>query len=360
VSNVPSAAVKGRGAVTNPEGRFESLSREPVDDGWDLLEETAAAPLTEVRAEHARSIITRNDSPDIPFDQSINPYKGCEHGCIYCFARPSHAYLNLSPGLDFETKLFYKDNAAELLEQELRKPGYQCKPINLGSNTDPYQPIERKLLVTRSLLEVMARFRHPVTVVTKSALVERDIDLLAGMARSGLASVAISITTLRDDLKRSLEPRAPAPAVRLRAVRKLREAGVPVFVLFAPVIPFVNDAEMEQVLQTAAEAGALGAGYVFLRLPHELKEIFRAWLEAHVPQRAEHVMSLVRQSRGGKDYDAEWGQRMRGQGQFADLIAQRFRLACRRFSLNLRANWQLDTAQFRVPPQAGDQMGLGF
>jgi DNA repair photolyase len=360
VSNVPSAAVKGRGAVTNPEGRFESLVRERVDDGWDLLEEATSAPATEVRAEHARTIITRNDSPDIPFDQSINPYKGCEHGCIYCFARPSHAYLNLSPGLDFETKLFYKDNAAELLEQELRKPGYQCKPINLGSNTDPYQPIERKLRVTRSLLEVLARFHHPVTVVTKSATVERDIDLLAGMASSGLASVAISITSLRDDLKRSLEPRAPAPAARLRAMRTLRDAGVPVFVLFAPVIPFVNDAEMEQVLETAAEAGALGAGYVFLRLPHELKDIFRAWLEAHVPQRAEHVMSLVRQSRGGKDYDAEWGQRMRGQGQFADLIAQRFRLACRRFGLNLRANWQLDTTQFRVPPRAGDQMGLGF
>ncbi|MGH8457123.1 MAG: PA0069 family radical SAM protein [Stenotrophobium sp.] len=357
VSQVP---VKGRGAVSNPEGRFESLRRESVDDGWDLLEEAPAAPATVVRPEHARSIITRNDSPDIPFDQSINPYRGCEHGCIYCFARPSHAYLNLSPGLDFETKLFYKDNAAELLERELRKPGYQCKPINLGSNTDPYQPIERKLRVTRSLLEVLARFRHPVTVVTKSALIERDIDLLAGMARSGLASVAISITTLRDDLKRSLEPRAPAPAVRLQAARRLHEAGVPVFVLFAPVIPFVNDAEMERVLEAAAEAGARGAGYVFLRLPHELKEVFRAWLDAHFPQRAAHVMNLVQQARGGKDYDAQWGQRMRGQGPVADLIAQRFQLACRRLGLNQRANWQLDTRQFSVPARAGDQLGLNF
>ncbi|TXH04007.1 MAG: PA0069 family radical SAM protein [Nevskiaceae bacterium] len=355
--NTP-GAIRGRGAVSNPEGRFESTRREDFDDGWLIEEPPAAAPDTVVRAEPARSIITRNDSPDIPFERSINPYRGCEHGCVYCFARPSHAYLNLSPGIDFETRLFYKQDAARLLENELRKPGYRCLPINLGSNTDPYQPIERRLGVTRSLLEVLERFRHPVTIVTKSALVERDLDILARMAAAGLASVAISITTLRDELKRTLEPRAPAPAARLRAVRHLREAGVPVFVLAAPIIPCVNDDEIERILEAAAEAGATGAGYVFLRLPHELKDIFRAWLDVHLPQRAEHVMSLIQQSRGGKAYDAAWGQRMRGQGVFADLIAQRFALACRRLALNRVRDWRLDTAQFRVPPQAGDQMTL--
>ncbi|WP_206362889.1 PA0069 family radical SAM protein [Stenotrophobium rhamnosiphilum] len=356
----PDQPIKGRGAVSNSEGRFESLRVENVHDGWDLLEELPSAPQTTVSRETAKSIISRNESPDIPYDQSINPYRGCEHGCIYCFARPTHSYLNLSPGLDFETKLFYKHNAAELLEKELSKPGYVCSSINLGSATDPYQPIEKKLMVTRSLLEVLARFQHPATVLTKSAMVERDIDLLAEMAQKQLVSVAISITSLRDDLKRTLEPRAASVAARFKAVRRLRDAGIPVFVLFAPVIPFVNDSELEEVIKQAAEAGAQGANYVFLRLPHELKEIFREWLQAHVPQKAEHVMSLVQQSRGGKDYDSEWGQRMRGQGVFADLIKQRFLLTCRRHQLQNRAVWRLDTTQFKVPPRSGDQMGLGF
>lgn len=355
---LPPAAIKGRGAVSNPEGRFESTRRESFDDGWLMEEMPSIAPQTVVRAEPARSIITANDSPDIPFAQSINPYRGCEHGCVYCFARPSHAYLNLSPGIDFETKLFYKQDAASLLEQALRKPSYRCTPINLGSNTDPYQPIERKLGVTRSLLEVLERFGHPVTVVTKSALIERDIDILGRMGRAGLASVAISITTLRDELKRTLEPRAPAPAARLRAVRRLREVGVPVFVLAAPIIPCVNDGEMEQILEAASSAGATGAGYVFLRLPHELKAVFRAWLDAHVPLRAEHVMSVVRQSRGGREYEATWGQRMRGQGVFADLIARRFDLACRRLRLDRVGSWRLDATRFKVPARAGDQMPL--
>ena len=360
MNRIPNQPIKGRGAVSNSEGRFESLRVESAHDGWDLLEELPSAPQTTVSRETAKSIISRNDSPDIPYDQSINPYRGCEHGCVYCFARPTHSYLNLSPGLDFETKLFYKDNAAALLEKELSKPGYQCSSINLGSATDPYQPIEKKLMVTRSLLEVLARFQHPATVLTKGTLVERDIDLLAGMAQKQLVSVAISITSLRDDLKRTLEPRAASVAARFRTVRRLSDAGIPVFVLFAPVIPFVNDSELEEVIKQAAEAGAKGANYVFLRLPHELKEIFREWLQAHVPQKAEHVMSLVQQSRGGKDYDSEWGQRMRGQGVLADLIKQRFLLACRRHQLQNRAVWRLDTTQFKVPPRSGDQMGLGF
>ena len=360
MNRIPDQPIKGRGAVSNTEGRFESLRVERMHDGWDLLEELPSAPQTTVTAETAKSIISRNDSPDIPYDQSINPYRGCEHGCVYCFARPTHSYLNLSPGLDFETKLFYKDNAAVLLEKELRKPGYQCSAINLGSSTDPYQPIEKKLMVTRSLLEVLARFQHPTTVLTKSALVERDIDLLAEMASKQLVSVAISITTMRDELKRTLEPRAASVAARFKAVRRLRDVGIPVFVLFAPVIPYVNDSELEQVIEAAAEAGAQGANYVFLRLPHELKEIFREWLQVHVPQRAEHVMSIVQQSRGGKDYDAAWGQRMRGQGVFADLIKQRFLLACRRHQLHNRAVWRLDTTKFSVPPTSGDQMGLDF
>jgi DNA repair photolyase len=360
MKRIPDQPIKGRGAVSNSEGRFESLRVERMHDGWDMLEELSSAPETTVTRESAKSIISRNDSPDIPYDQSINPYRGCEHGCIYCFARPTHSYLNLSPGLDFETKLFYKDNAAELLDRELRRPGYVCSSINLGSATDPYQPIERKLMVTRSLLEVLARFQHPATVLTKSAMVVRDIDLLAEMAQKQLVSVAISITTLRDDLKRTLEPRAASVAARFKAVRQLSDAGVPVFVLFSPVIPFVNDSELEEVIKQAAEAGAQGANYVFLRLPHELKEIFREWLQAHVPQRAEHVMSLVQQSRGGKDYDATFGQRMRGQGVFADLIKQRFLLACRRHQLQNRAVWRLDTTKFSVPTRSGDQMGLDF
>ncbi|MGH8442955.1 MAG: PA0069 family radical SAM protein [Nevskiaceae bacterium] len=352
---------KGRGAVSNPEGRFESLRKEAVDDGWGSLEEELPPLETTVTADPARTIISRNDSPDIPFRLSINPYKGCEHGCIYCYARPTHAYLNLSPGLDFETRLFYKENAAELLDRELRKPGYACEAITIGANTDPYQPVERKLKVTRSLLEVAQRFRQPVTLITKgAALVERDFDILAEMARSSLAAVGVSITSLDDGIKRTLEPRAASPASRLRLVRRLREAGVPVMVLVAPVIPFITDAELERILEAAAQAGAQAAGYVVLRLPWEVKDLFREWLAANFPLKAQHVMSLVRQMRGGKDYDAEFGQRMRGQGEFAGLLEQRFRLATRRLGLNRWGALRLDTSQFRVPPAAGPQLGLDF
>ena len=352
---------KGRGAVSNPEGRFESLRREAFDDGWSSPEEQLPPLETTVTADPARTIISRNDSPDIPFSQSINPYKGCEHGCIYCYARPTHSYLNLSPGLDFETKLFYKVNAAQLLDQELRKPGYVCESITIGANTDPYQPVERRLQVTRGILEVAQRFRQPVTIITKgAALVERDLDLLAEMAAAKLAAVGVSITSLDDDIKRTLEPRAASPARRLRLVRRLREAGVPVMVLVAPVIPFVTDAELERILEAAHEAGAQAAGYVLLRLPWEIKDLFREWLEAHFPLKAAHVMSLIRQMRGGKEYDSAYGSRMRGQGEFADLLEQRFRLATRRLGLNRWGALALDTSQFKVPAAAGPQLGLDF
>lgn len=354
-----SAPIKGRGATANPEGRFEPLRREDFHDGWETPEDPRPAPQTQVFIDHARTVIARNDSPDIPFRQSVNPYRGCEHGCVYCYARPAHAYLNLSPGLDFETKLFYKPDAAALLEQALRKPGYRPEWISLGANTDPWQPVERKLGVTRGILEVLARFRHPVGIVTKgAALIERDIDLLADMARDNLVMVAISVTTLDAELKRTLEPRASAPATRLRVMRRLAAAGVPVMVMFSPVIPFVNDAEMERVLEAARDAGARQARYVMLRLPHEVKDLFRDWLQAHLPLKAEHVMSLVQQMRGGKDYDSGFGTRMRGQGVYADVIAQRFGTACRRLGLEAGRAPALSTAHFRVPPQSGDQLGL--
>jgi len=348
---------KGRGAGSNGAGRFEATTRVAVDDGWGSLEAEPVKLETIVRAVVAKSIISRNNSPDIPFEQSINPYYGCEHGCIYCYARPSHGYLNLSPGLDFETRLFYKPNAAELLDAELRRPGYRVSPIALGANTDPYQPIEREHRVTRGILEVLARFRHPVSIVTRGVLIERDLDLLAAMARDNLVHVGITLTTLDPALKRTLEPRAAAPAARLRVMRQLADVGVPVRVMFSPVIPFVNDAELERVLEAGAEAGARAASYILLRLPHEVKDLFREWLDAHLPLKAEHVMSLINQSRGGKDYDAAWGTRMRGSGNFADLIAQRFRLARRRLRLDqARSGYNLDL--FRVPAKAGDQLGL--
>jgi DNA repair photolyase len=366
---------KGRGALSNPEGRFESRRVEPVDDGWSRpdapdqhtrpAERNAVSgadelpPLpTTVTAEPARTVISRNKSPDIPFTQSINPYRGCEHGCVYCYARPAHAYVNLSPGLDFETKLFYKQNAAQLLERELARPGYVCSPIALGSNTDPYQPIERRLGVTRSILEVVQRWRHPVTIVTKGRLVERDADILADLSRDGLAAVYVSITTLDPALKRGLEPRAPSPAARLRAMRHLSNAGVPVGVLMAPVIPAVNDGEIERVLEAAAQAGARWAGYVMLRLPHEVKDLFREWLHVHLPLRADHVISLIRQMRGGRENDPAFGSRMRGDGAYAQLIGQRFRTACQRLGLNRTAGPPLSTAYFRAPPGAGGQLQL--
>ncbi len=367
---------KGRGALSNPQGRFESRHVESVDDGWsqpDLSAEQtslrgadndpAAAdelpPLpTTVMAEAARSIISHNKSPDIPFEQSINPYRGCEHGCIYCYARPAHAYVNLSPGLDFETKLFYKQNAAQLLEQALSRPGYVCSPIALGSNTDPYQPIEHRLNVTRSILEVLQRCRHPVTIVTKGRLIERDADILADLARDALAAVYVSITTLDPALKRGLEPRAPSPAARLQVVRHLNNAGIPVGVLMAPVIPAVNDQEIERVLEAAAQAGARWAGFVMLRLPHEVKGLFDQWLRAHLPLRADHVMSLIRQMRGGRENDPGFGSRMRGDGAYAQLIAHRFQVACRRLDLNRTARAALSTAYFRAPPRADGQLKL--
>jgi len=434
-------ARKGRGAVSNITGRYEPRSSEATDDGWasgerfdDALNGIVGDPerpardgraggsesnrnramdgvskvqeppalQTTVLPEKAKSIITTNQSPDISFSQSINPYRGCEHGCIYCYARPAHAYVNLSPGLDFETRLFYKENAAALLEQELRKPRYKCSMISLGANTDPYQPIERKYRVTRSILEVLDRYNHPVGIVTKgAALLERDLDILSSMARRNLAMVFISITSLKDELKRTLEPRTSGPAARLRLIKKVAQAGIPVGTMFAPVIPFINDSELERVLEAAQAAGAEWAGYVMLRLPHEVAPLFREWLATHAPLKAEHVMSLVQQMRGGNAralndqapaaaaelddfnqellspsglaptqgaprslgrnpyYSAEWGTRHRGEGAYADMIAQRFQLACKRLGLN-RKRRTLDIAQFRPPVRAGDQMTLAL
>lgn len=349
---------KGRGAVSNDAGRFESRSVAPVDDGWDLAPEAEAPFQTIVAEVQAKSILTRNASPDIGFDQTINPYHGCEHGCIYCYARPSHSYLNLSAGLDFETRLFAKMNAAEVLEAELRRRSYQPVFTMLGANTDCYQPIEREYRITRGILEVLAKFRHPVGIITKGTLIERDLDLLADLARDHLVTVGITLTTLESGLKRTLEPRAPSPAARLKVMRKLADIGVPVRVMFSPVIPFVNDAELEAVLEAGRDHGATSASYVLLRLPHEVKDLFRDWLDAHLPLKAEHVMSLLNQMRGGKDYDASFGKRMRGEGAFADLISQRYRLATRRLGLD-RPRFEPDCTQFRVP-SAGGQAAFGF
>ncbi|WP_028079172.1 PA0069 family radical SAM protein [Solimonas soli] len=353
--------LKGRGTASRPEGRFEAARRERFDDGWLLDEESTPSPKTTLQVDQARSIISRNQSPDLPFTQTINPYRGCEHGCIYCFARPSHAYLNLSPGLDFETRLFYKPDAAALLEAELRKPGYRCETISLGANTDPYQPVERELKITRSLLEVMVRFRHPVGIVTKgAALLERDLDLLGDLARDGLVNVALSITTLRPELKRTLEPRAASGASRLRALKMLADAGVPTTVLYSPVIPFVNDAELEAILGAAREAGARQASYGMLRLPHEVKDLFREWLDTHVPLKAAHVLSLVEQMRGGRLNDPRFGTRMKGEGAYVQVIEQRFRIACRRLGYAGRGLPSLRCDAFRVPETSGHQLALAL
>ena len=347
--------IKGRGAASNSEGRFETTAREAVDDGWEREAEPAPHPATTVNEERARSIISRNESPDIPFEQSINPYRGCEHGCIYCYARPSHAYLNLSPGLDFETKLFVKTNAAELLRAEWAKPGYRVSPINLGANTDPYQPIERRYRITRQILEAMLEHRHPVSIVTKNAMVERDLDLLAPLARQNLVYVFVSVTSLDNKLASKLEPRASAPHRRIEAIRVLSEAGVPCGVLVAPIIPMLTDRWMEQILERARDAGAQMAGYTILRLPWELKTLVREWLELHFPERAEHVLSLVRQMRGGRDNDPRFGKRMRGEGEFAELIRQRFAIATRKFDLSRGRNLTLDCASFIAPRKATPQ-----
>ena len=359
------AAEHGRGATFNPANRFRREDREAYDDGWHGAETAAedvapqgvtppgVLPLkTTVTIQRARTIIARNASPDIPFTQSINPYQGCEHGCVYCYARPSHAYLDLSPGLEFETKLFAKPNAAALLRAELAKPGYRCDPIALGTNTDPYQPIEREWKITRQILAVLAEHEHPFSIVTKSTLIERDLDLIAPMAAKNMARVYFSITTLDRDIARTLEPRAAAPHRRLQAMKTLSAAGIPVGVLTAPIIPQLTDKDLEAILAAAAANGARFAGWIMLRLPREVAPLFRAWLDEHYPLRAAHVMSLLQQIRGGRDNDPNFGSRMRGAGEFADLIGKRFALACQRLGLN-RERAPLDTSQFRPPAITG-------
>jgi DNA repair photolyase len=349
---------KGRGSSSNVAGRFDSLTLEKADDGW--YQDEIVENLSEtVLPDRARSVITSNNSPDVGFEVSINPYRGCAHGCVYCFARPTHSYLGLSPGLDFETKLFYKADAVNILEAELAKPKYVCKTIALGINTDGYQPLEKRLQITRDILTVLTRCRHPVTIVTKSALIIRDLDLLTDLAKDKLVSVMVSVTSLTNDIKRTLEPRTASPQARLRVIEQLSQAGVPVGVLVAPVIPAITDHEIEDIMAAAKEAGASRAGYVLLRLPHELKIIFREWLAQHYPDRAKHVMSLINQSRGGKDYDSEFGTRMRGTGPYADLLRTRFDLAKRKLGFaGAEERYELDTSLFRPPLKSTPQLSL--
>jgi DNA repair photolyase len=345
----------GRGARSNASGRYERFAREAFDDGWSAGE---IQPLeTIVTPELVKSIISTNQSPDISFEQSVNPYRGCEHGCIYCYARPNHAYVGLSPGLDFETRLFVKANAAALLEQEFAGPGYRPRTIMMGGVTDIYQPIERGYGVTRSILEVMERWRHPVALITKSQLVIRDIDILARLAERGLVKAAVSVTTLERRISRVMEPRAAAPHRRIETIRMLSQAGVPTTVMVAPIVPAINDREIESILEECAKAGASAAGYVVLRLPLEIKDLFREWLNQHFPDRATRVMALVRQMRNGRDYDPQWTKRQRGEGPYAKLIADRFAAACRRFGLD-KPRLPLDCTQFRRPIDAGGQPDL--
>jgi len=357
-----SKARRGRGALSNPANRFEDRALEPFDDGWDTLEGLADLPPlpTTLTRDASRSVISWNTSPDIGFDRAVNPYRGCEHGCVYCYARPTHAYLGYSAGLDFETKLVFKPNVGALLERELRKPGYECKPIALGSNTDPYQPVERTLKLTRAVLEVLERYGHPVSIVTKSAGVLRDLDILQRMAARGLVRVFLSVTTLDAKLARTMEPRAATPERRLVAIAALSQAGVPAAVLAAPMIPGLNDAELERILERASFAGARHAGYVLLRLPHELRSMFEAWLAEHHPERARHVLSLVRETRGGKLTDSTFGVRFNGQGVYADLLAKRFSVAARQWGFEDRS--PLETRHFTVPftnqSQAQPQLSL--
>ena len=350
---------KGRGAVSNPEGRFEHTRHQAQDDGWLHEVEEAPRPNTEVREERARSVISRNDSPDVGFDQAINPYRGCEHGCIYCYARPSHAYLNLSPGLDFETKLYAKTNLEEILRGDLSKRNYICKPINIGSNTDPYQPIEKKWRLTRAALALLNECSHPCTIVTKNALIERDLDILVPMAGRNLVQVFVSINSLDNKLASKLEPRASAPHRRMKAVQTLASAGVPVGVLVAPIIPALNERDLEAIIEQAGAAGARSAGYTCVRLPHELKQLFREWLELHYPDRASHIISLIQQMNGGKDYDSNFATRMRGQGVFADIIRKRVQVASRKAGLHRAWDTVLDTSQF-VPPRIASAQGELF
>lgn len=354
---LPPDVRRGRGAVTSASGRYESQARVAIDDGWGSLDSEAPPLRTTLQEDATRTIIAYNGSPDLPFDRSINPYRGCEHGCIYCFARPSHAYLGLSPGLDFETRILFKPRAAELLETELRNKSYVPRSIALGTNTDPYQPVENRLEITRSIIKVLAAFNHPLGIVTKSHLVTRDIDLLAPMAARGLARVMLSVTTLDHRLARRMEPRASTPKRRLDAIRALTAAGIPAGVMVAPTIPGLTDHEMERILEAAYIAGARAAGYIMLRLPIEVKTLFREWLAEIEPNRAKRVMDHVQDMRGGKDNDSAWGMRMRGRGPYADLIAQRFQKAARRLGFNA-AHIPTDASQFRPPPRAGDQMSL--
>ena len=347
-------AHKGRGALSNRESRYRQATTHAEDDGW-WQEEVVERVNTVVQADQSKSVITHNQSPDVPFDQSINPYRGCEHGCIYCFARPTHAYLDLSPGLDFESRLFYKPRTAELLRQELSHPKYVCKPIGLGTNTDPYQPIEKRFRVTRQILETLLECRHPVTIVTKGTLILRDLDLLEALAARKLVHVMMSVPTLDRSLKRTLEPRAADPARRIRVIQALSRRGVPTGVLVAPVIPALTDHHIESVLERCAEAGATEAGYVLLRLPREVAPLFEEWLRTHRPDRADHVLSIMRQMHGGAAYDARYGRRQTGAGPFAELLRKRFELARRRHGLDRERRGRLDCSQFRPPVE---QMAL--
>ncbi len=352
----PLEAFPGRGAVSNPAGRFESSHALAADDGWGSLDEPLPPLETIVLPEPARSVISRNDSPDVPFDQSINPYRGCEHGCVYCFARPAHAFVNLSPGLDFETRLFFKQDAAARLREEISRPGYRCSPIALGTNTDPYQPIERRFNVTRSILELLLECAHPVSIVTKSTLVLRDLDLLTELAQRNLTRVYLSVTTLDDDLKRRMEPRTASPRARLATVRALSRAGIPVGVMYAPVIPAINDHELERIVEASAAAGASSVDYLLLRLPREVRDLFYQWLEVHFPERATKVRTRIHELRNGRDNDPRFGARMRGSGPWADLLRARFEAARRRFGLDGADSGPLDRSAFRRP--AGDSAQL--
>ncbi len=352
-----SSARKGRGAVSNPDNRFHYHHVDYFDDGWSTLDEMATQESeskveTITLQDRGKTIISTNRSPDIPFDQSINPYRGCEHGCIYCYARPSHAYWDLSPGLDFESKIIIKPNAAELLREKLSKPGYKVSPISIGANTDPYQPLEATLKTTRSIIEVLDEFNHPFSIITKSGMIVRDLDILAPMAKRGLFSAAVSVTTLDNNLKRILEPRAASGRVRLEAIKTMSDAGIRVTMMAAPMIPYINDHELENILGKGYEAGAVAANYILLRLPLEISEMFQEWLQAHFPERAEKVMSVVRQTRGGKDYRSVFGERMRGTGEFAELLSKRHKIASRRLGFEKNGfdndtRYELDTTQFK-------------
>ncbi len=356
-SGPPPAHARGRGATLNPTGRFEPYVVEAVDDGWERADEEVPVLRTEVAIERPRRIITRNTSPDVGFDRSINAYRGCEHGCIYCFARPTHAYLGLSPGLDFETKLTAKPSAPRLLAVELARRGYEVAPIAMGTNTDPYQPIEKGLKITRGILEVLQAHRHPVTIVTKGTLIERDADILGEMGRAGLARVGVSITTLDREMARAMEPRVAAPARRLEVIRRITGAGCPVVVMVAPVVPVLTDHEIERILAAAREAGAVGAGHVLLRLPGEVATLFRDWLDTRFPGRAAAVMARVQATRGGKDYEAKWGERMRGTGEYAELMAKRFRAAVKRLGMEGKLP-PLRRDLFAVPRSGPEQLSL--